>query len=100
MLENAVKYSAPDSEIEITAEPMPLYTKIKITDHGMGIPRNEWNLIFKRFYRGINARDREGTGLGLYLASLIMEKQGGYIMVDSLPGQFTSFSLFLQNCKK
>jgi small subunit ribosomal protein S1 len=61
---------------------------------------SEWNAIFKRFYRGKNAKATDGAGLGLYLASLIFEKQGGYILVDSKPGQYTTFSMFLQNCKK
>lgn len=100
VLENAVKYSVPDSEIEVSVELLPLYTKIVITDHGIGVDKSDWNMIFKRFYRGQSVKDNEGAGLGLYLAALIMEKQGGYIMVDSIPGDFTSFSLFLQNCKK
>ena len=100
VLENAVKYSGTDGVIEVSVEPLPIHTKIIITDHGMGIEKDDWNMVFKRFYRGQNAKDSEGAGLGLYLATLIMEKQGGYIMVDSIPGQFTSFSLFLQNCQK
>lgn len=100
ILENAVKYSKPDQEIDIAVERLPLYTKISITDHGIGIPPDEWNLIFKRFYRGKNVRSVEGAGLGLYLASLILQKQGGYILVDSKVGHYTTFSLFLQNCKK
>jgi len=100
ILENAVKYSKSDSKINISIEPLPLYTKIIITDYGIGIDKSDWHLIFKRFYRGKNAKNTDGAGLGLYLAALIMEKQGGYIMVDSVVGKFTSFSLFLQNCKK
>jgi len=100
VLENAVKYSRPDSAIEVSVEPLPLHTKIIITDYGIGIEKGDWNMVFKRFYRGQNAKDNEGAGLGLYLAALIMEKQNGYIMVDSIPGQFTSFSLFMQNCQK
>jgi len=106
LLENAVKYSNSNGEIKVSVEPLPLYTKIIVTDYGIGVDKNDWNLIFKRFYRGKNTADKEGAGLGLYLAALIMEKQGGYIMVDSTPGEFTSFSLFLQNlqnlqnCKK
>lgn len=100
ILENAVKYSKPDSEIHIGIETLPTYTKISFTDYGIGIDRAEWNSIFKRFYRGKNAKDESGVGLGLYLASLILEKQGGYILVDSKPGAFTVFSMFLQNCKK
>ena len=100
VLENAVKYSPSDSKIDIAVEQMVLYTKIIISDYGVGIEKKDWNLIFKRFYRGNNVKDNEGSGLGLYLATLIMEKQGGYIMIDSIPGKYTSFSLFLQNCKK
>ncbi len=99
ILENAIKYSPADSSIEVAVEQMALYTKIIITDHGIGVEKEDWNLIFKRFYRGNNGMEIEGTGLGLYLSSLIMEKQGGYIMIDSIPGKFTAFSLFLQNSK-
>ena len=97
ILENAIKYSPPGGEIKVALEPLPIYTKIIVTDHGIGINKADWHLIFKRFYRGQNVKDNEGTGLGLYLAALIMEKQGGYIMVDSAPGRFTAFSLFLLN---
>lgn len=97
ILENAVKYSHADNKIEITIEPMPMHTKIIITDFGIGINKNDWHLIFKRFYRGLGASTVEGAGLGLYLATIIMEKQGGYIMVDSVPQKFTSFSLYFQN---
>lgn len=99
ILENAVKYGASDSEIRIEIETMPLYTKISFTNFGAGIDRTEWNSIFKRFYRGKNAKDESGAGLGLYLAALILEKQGGYILVDSKSGEHTTFSMFLQNCK-
>ncbi|WP_379320433.1 sensor histidine kinase [Paenibacillus puldeungensis] len=100
ILENAIKYSEPDNEIDIAVESLPIYTKISITDYGIGIAPDEWNSIFKRFYRGQNAKTADGAGLGLYLASLIFQKQGGNILVDSKPGQYTTFSMFLQNCKK
>ncbi|KPU42931.1 signal-transduction histidine kinase senX3 [Oxobacter pfennigii] len=100
VLENAVKYSPQDGEINISVETLPIYTKVSITDGGIGIDPDEWNSIFKRFYRGRSAKGVEGAGLGLYLASLILQKQGGYILVDSRPGLYTTFSMFLQNCKK
>lgn len=100
ILENAIKYSQPNQQIDIAMERLPLYTKVSITDYGIGIPTDEWNLIFKRFYRGKNVKNVEGAGLGLYLASLILQKQGGYILVDSKVGHYTTFSMFLQNCKK
>jgi len=100
ILENAIKYSPSDGEINISVEPLPIYTKISITDYGIGIAPDERNSIFKRFYRGQNAKGVDGAGLGLYLASLIFQKQGGYIFVDSKQGKYTTFSMFLQNCKK
>lgn len=100
ILENAIKYSLPDGEVNISLETLPIYTKINIIDNGIGIAPDEYNSIFKRFYRGRNAKDLDGAGLGLYLASLIFQKQGGYILVDSKPGKYTTFSMFLQNCKK
>ncbi|GAB6087754.1 sensor histidine kinase [Alkaliphilus crotonatoxidans] len=100
ILENAIKYSLPDGEVNISLETLPIYTKINIIDNGIGIAPDEYNYIFKRFYRGRNAKDLDGAGLGLYLASLIFQKQGGYILVDSKPGKYTTFSMFLQNCKK
>ncbi len=100
ILENAIKYSPPDSQINISVDALPIYTKITVTDYGIGIAPSEWNSIFKRFYRGQNAKGVDGAGLGLYLVSLILEKQGGYILVDSKPGQYTTFSMFLQNCNK
>ena len=101
ILENAVKYSHDGGSIEMSVElqALNMYTKVIITDHGIGIDKDEFNNIFKRFYRAKNAENFSGTGLGLYLASLVMENQGGYIMVDSRPGEYTSFSVFLQNCK-
>lgn len=100
ILENAIKYSTAGEELNISVETLPIYTKISITDYGIGIAPDEWNSIFKRFYRGRNAKGVDGAGLGLYLASLIFHKQGGYILVDSKPGKYTTFSMFLQNCKK
>jgi len=98
ILENAVKYSSMGGEILVAVESFGQYTKISITDYGIGISKEDYPLIFKRFYRGKNAQTKEGAGLGLYLATVIMEKQGGYIVVDSAIG--STFSLFLQNCKK
>jgi signal transduction histidine kinase len=100
ILENAIKYSPSNGKINLSVEPLSIYTKINITDYGIGIAPDEWNAIFKRFYRGRNAKGFDGAGLGLYLASLIFHKQGGYMIVDSKPGKYTTFSVFLQNCKK
>ena len=97
ILENAIKYSPQNGHITITIDPLPTYTKVTITNTGMGIHKGDYHKIFKRFYRGENAKNAQGAGIGLYLATLIMEKQGGYIMVDSKVGEYAAFSLFFQN---
>ena len=98
VLENAVKYSPVGSRIEIGIERMELYSCISVKDHGMGIPEQEYNKIFQRFYRGRQAGAEEGTGLGLYLAQLILQSEQGYITVASKSGEGSCFRFFLQNC--
>lgn len=97
ILENAIKYSPQNSRIRITLFRLDLYTKITIADEGIGIPEGEYHLIFKRFYRGREVEQQEGSGLGLYLAQLILQCEGGYITVSSKAGQGSRFSLFLLN---
>lgn len=99
ILENAVKYSPEGSRIEIELKQFELYSQIKISDQGIGIQEKEFNNIFKRFYRTREVQELEGSGIGLYLAKLILEKQKGYITIESKPGEGSSFFVFLQNCK-
>lgn len=75
VLENAIKYSPSDSTITISVIKMELYTKITIKDEGIGIDSRELNDIFKRFYRSKNVENQNGTGIGLYLTRLILEKK-------------------------
>lgn len=96
ILENAIKYSKENTTITISLIPMELYSIIKITDEGIGIDEKEYNNIFKRFYRGEQVEEKEGSGLGLYLAQLILQKEGGYIVVHSKIGYGSTFSLYLQ----
>lgn len=95
VLENAVKYSPEQSSIRISIQRLELYSGITIQDQGMGIPESDFSKIFQRFYRGDNVRHEEGTGLGLYLAQLILQKERGYVTVSSRMGQGSSFSIYL-----
>lgn len=60
---------------------------MKIKDEGIGIPQNEYNKIFQRFYRSNHSyvKQTEGSGVGLYLTRMILERQGGLIRVESVP---------------
>ncbi len=99
VLENAIKYSPEKSQITISMDKMDIYTKITIQDQGPGIPETEYNKIFQRFYRGKHSNTVHGTGLGLYLAQLIMQKEQGYITVDSKLNCGSRFNFFLLNPK-
>ena len=100
ILENAIKYSGSQTQIEIEVYPLELFTEIRITDEGIGIKKSEQTDIFKRFYRSKEVEQKEGSGIGLYLCRLILEQEKGYLTVASEYGKGSSFSIFLQNCKK
>ncbi|AIQ70988.1 histidine kinase [Paenibacillus graminis] len=95
LLENAVKYTRPSGCIHITVEKYEMFTCLNISDTGIGINKEELPHIFKRFYRGQQAREAEGVGIGLFLAREIIIAQGGHIKVLSEAGRGTVFSLFL-----
>lgn len=97
ILENAVKYSPRGSRIRIVLEPLSIYTRINIFDQGPGVPREEYNRIFQRFYRGSHMEETEGTGLGLYLAQVILAQEKGYATVSGNPEGGSCFSVFLLN---
>lgn len=95
LLDNAVKYTPEENDIEIRTVSYELFLRIDVTDHGAGIAEGEQAKIFGRFYRGENTRNKEGLGIGLYLANQILNGEGGYIKVKSELGAGTTFSLFL-----
>ncbi|MCI8751223.1 MAG: HAMP domain-containing histidine kinase [Lachnospiraceae bacterium] len=97
VLDNAVKYTPDNGRIVVIAEIMQFYTKIQITDTGIGILPEHQCDIFKRFYREEKVCKEPGTGIGLYITKEILEKQGGYITVRSVPEKGSSFSIFLPN---
>lgn len=99
ILENAIKYSDAHKEISISMNTYEMYSEICIKNYGIGIPELDQHQIFARFYRGKNVENYEGSGIGLYLSKLIIEKENGYITVDSQIGRGACFHVFLQNCK-
>lgn len=97
VLENAIKYSPESSVVEIEVRPMELYTRVDVTDQGMGIAKEDYPKVFQRFWRSGQVREMEGNGLGLYLSQLILQKERGYITVESKLGRGSRFSLFFLN---
>lgn len=95
ILDNAIKYSPAGSNIQMTVESTPMFTKISVQDEGNGISEKDQNRIFQRFYRSEDVADLPGIGVGLYLARQIIEAQSGYIKLTSEMEQGSSFSLYL-----
>jgi len=97
ILDNAVKYTPDYGKVNISIQPMALYTRIDISDTGIGILPEHINDIFKRFYRENRLRQTSGVGVGLYLAHEIISRQGGYITAKSIVDKGTTISVYLQN---
>ncbi len=95
ILDNGVKYTKPGGRIHVSVRPWQFYTRVDISDTGIGIPEEHCNDVFKRFSRGEEVASQEGVGLGLYLAQGIVTKQRGYISVKSKVGQGSTFSVYL-----
>jgi two-component system sensor histidine kinase KdpD len=92
LLENAAKYSPPESAIHIAAESKNRMVMTSVTDRGPGIDDFEQSLIFEKFYRGRNQRLQvQGTGMGLAIAKAIVEAHGGQIGVTSQLGNGSVF---------
>lgn len=95
LLDNAVKYSPDKSSVRIDVSKRSKLVNIKISDEGKGIPADDIEHIFERFYRSNEARDDEGFGLGLSLAKQMVESNCGSISVKSKPGKGSVFSITL-----
>jgi two-component system, OmpR family, sensor histidine kinase KdpD len=92
LLDNAGKYSPPDTPICITAEFRNSEVVTSVADHGPGIDEMEQEMIFEKFYRGRNQRMIiQGTGMGLPIAKAIVELHGGKIGVTSQLGRGSLF---------
>lgn len=86
LINNTKKY-APESNIEISSDIGEDNISICVQDYGEGIPDEDMPFIFDKFYRGSNARDRQGSGLGLYIVRYIMEQMGGSVdLISSSEG--------------
>ena len=94
LVDNAIKYTKHGG-ITISVSSYEMFSRINITDTGVGIPETEQSKIFARFYRSEYAKEQEGVGIGLFLAREIISRQGGYIKVSSKPQHGTTFSVFL-----
>lgn len=97
LLENAIKYSPLGGDIIVTCEVRATELLIAVKDHGIGIQPHELEHLFERFYQasgGLKSKS-SGAGLGLAICKHLVEGHGGRIMVESKPGEGSTFSFTL-----
>ena len=97
LVDNAVKYSRPETTVTLGTRPSENGCLITVTDRGSGISAEDLPRIFERFYRADAARNSEmgGHGLGLSIARIIIVAHGGKIRVRSREGEGTTFEILL-----
>jgi two-component system sensor histidine kinase SenX3 len=97
LLENAIAYSEENTRVALAARQREETWEITVTDQGIGIPAEDLDRVFERFYRVDPARSREtgGTGLGLAIVKNIINNHGGHVRVWSSPGSGSTFTLEL-----
>jgi two-component system sensor histidine kinase KdpD len=94
VVDNALKYSPPESPVTISAATGASDLIISVNDQGLGIPEWDQARIFEKFYRGPNTRSRvTGTGMGLAIAREILRAHGGDIWIKSSVGQGSEFCI-------
>lgn len=93
LLSNALKYTPEKGKINLSITQQGTYILVKVEDNGYGIPVKEQDKIFQKLYRAQNvqAKDVEGTGLGLYIIKSIVETGGGKIWFESVENKGTIF---------
>jgi signal transduction histidine kinase len=97
LVNNSLKYSQDEKYIGVSLYRTNGSVKLEVTDHGIGIPSEEQNKIFEKFYRVGDplVHNTKGSGLGLSLVRHIVRAHGGEVSVDSAPGRGSKFTIAL-----
>jgi len=97
LLDNAIRYAPPGSDVTVTLTQAGQETACRVDDCGPGIPAKHLPFIFERFYRVDSGRDRGqgGAGLGLAIVHSLVLAHGGRVTVESVEGQGASFTIWL-----
>lgn len=97
LLDNAVKFTDAPGRVRVSLVIEAGDAVLSVSDSGIGIPPEEVNGLFERFFRANSARERaiQGSGLGLSIASALVNSHGGTIEVDSAVDEGTTFTIRL-----
>jgi PAS domain S-box-containing protein len=91
ILNNAIKYSPEDTQIDFKISPSSNFIVFEIIDQGIGIPPQDQKYIFNRYFRAENALTNQGTGIGLNIVKTHLESLGGTIMFRSIYNEGSTF---------
>ena len=102
LVENAVKYSDPGGRVRVSVIIVDDMVEVEVTDQGPGIPHQDLDRVFERFYRVDRARSRDtgGTGLGLSIVRHVASNHGGEVTVASTEGEGSTFTLRIPTGKR
>ena len=95
LVTNALKYSAPETDVEVTVVKEEDEAHFRVRDYGIGIPAEALPRLFEPFYRAGNVGAVYGTGLGLAIVRQAVERLGGRVVVQSKVGAGTVFHVWL-----
>lgn len=96
-IDNALYYSRPNTDIKVSLRTTPHGVRLEVQDHGIGVPIRQQAKLFTKFFRADNARTQrpDGTGVGLYLAKMVIDGHGGKILFLSKEGVGSTFGFIL-----
>ncbi len=104
LLTNAIKFTPAAGQIQVRAERRGHFAEISVSDTGIGIPKDQHNVIFDKFYqvRSASGTRSEGTGLGLAITKRLVEQHEGKIWLKSEPGHGScfTFTIPLEKCNE
>ena len=95
LLSNAIKYSPESTNVDCTLSYQPAAVDIQVRDRGIGIPPEEQQHLFERFFRASNTAGISGTGLGLSIVKRYLDLMGGQIRLSSNTGEGSTFTVTL-----
>ena len=95
LVENAVKYSEVGASVQVRVRVEGRWVELMVADHGIGIPVQDHDRIFERFYRVDKGRSRDtgGTGLGLAIVRHVATNHRGEVLLSSQEGEGSTFVL-------
>ncbi|MFJ8261353.1 ATP-binding protein [Rummeliibacillus sp. NPDC094406] len=97
LIDNAIRHTGQNGSVQVIVDQQVTYARIQVKDNGAGIPKEDLEYVFERFYKADKARTRGkgGTGLGLAIAKNIVEAHKGRIKVESEVDKGTNFIFYL-----